>query len=199
MNKELSQNEKVRGRIVKAAAQIFSKFGFKKTTVDDIARESLKGKSTIYYYFTGKEDIFRAVVEKEATTLKSRLAMVISEDINPQDKLKKYITTRIDSFKELLNLYQAIRSEYLIHLPFIEKIRQKYDKEEVMLIKMMLTEGVEQNLFELQDVDLAAESLSLILKGLEIPLLLEDDSFKKLEKQLDKILYMLFHGILKNN
>ena len=42
----------IRDQIVSTAAQIFSRFGFKKTTMDDIAKGMRKGKSSIYYYFT---------------------------------------------------------------------------------------------------------------------------------------------------
>ena len=55
----------VRTQIVDVARKIFTRYGFRKTTMEEIAAASHKGKSSIYYYFPGKEDIFKAVVEKE--------------------------------------------------------------------------------------------------------------------------------------
>ena len=66
-----------RNQILKASQEIFEKYGYKKTTIDDIAGELHKGKSSIYYYFISKEDIFRAVLDKEACELKEEILAVI--------------------------------------------------------------------------------------------------------------------------
>ena len=58
--------EEVRTHIVGVARKIFTRYGFRKTTMEEIAAASRKGKSSIYYYFKSKEEIFRAVVEREA-------------------------------------------------------------------------------------------------------------------------------------
>ena len=57
---------KVRAQIVDVARKIFTRYGFRKTTMDEIAAATRMGKSSIYYYFPGKEEIFKAVVENEA-------------------------------------------------------------------------------------------------------------------------------------
>jgi AcrR family transcriptional regulator len=68
------QKDEVRDKIVSVASKIFTRFGFKKTTMEEIAMASKKGKSSIYYYFNSKEDIFRAVVEKRSCRIKKRSA-----------------------------------------------------------------------------------------------------------------------------
>ena len=108
--------EEVKSSIVTVARQIFSRFGFKKTTMDEIALASRKGKSSIYYYFESKEDIFQAVVEKEASMLKRELQEAIKPIGDPREKLKVYVLVRMNTLKKLANYYDAIRSEYLSHL-----------------------------------------------------------------------------------
>ena len=51
--------------IIEVAQKLFARYGFKKTTIDEIARLAHIAKGGIYYYFDSKEDIFRAVLEKE--------------------------------------------------------------------------------------------------------------------------------------
>jgi AcrR family transcriptional regulator len=46
--------EEYRKRIVNTAGQIFSKYGFRKTSMDEIARALKIGKSSIYYYYNSK-------------------------------------------------------------------------------------------------------------------------------------------------
>jgi AcrR family transcriptional regulator len=52
-----------RRRIVDAATTLFSRYGFKRTSMDVLAAEAGLAKATVYAYFPDKESIFRAVVE----------------------------------------------------------------------------------------------------------------------------------------
>ena len=65
--------DEYRKKIVITASQIFGRFGFRKTTMEEIARALKIGKSSIYYYFNSKEEIFEAVVKYEANLLRSEL------------------------------------------------------------------------------------------------------------------------------
>ncbi len=69
-----------RENILKIAREIFSKYGFKKTTLDDIANAVRKGKSSLYYYFESKEDLFQAVIMKEVDILGHELEIVINRN-----------------------------------------------------------------------------------------------------------------------
>ena len=61
------KEEIVKDDILKEAQKLFQQFGLKKTTMEDIARSMGKGKSTLYYYYCSKEQIFDAVISKEMT------------------------------------------------------------------------------------------------------------------------------------
>jgi len=58
--------DEVRDQVVPATRKVFARYGYKKTALDDIAREARKGKSTIYYYFKSEDEIFNAVIDTEA-------------------------------------------------------------------------------------------------------------------------------------
>jgi len=103
--KKEEYREDIRDLVIANAGKIFSRFGFKKTTMDEIAQAARKGKSSIYYYFTSKEEIFEAVVEREASQLRASLAAAISESKTPQEKLNNYIIARMKGFKKLVNFY----------------------------------------------------------------------------------------------
>ncbi|MBC8461550.1 MAG: helix-turn-helix transcriptional regulator [Deltaproteobacteria bacterium] len=49
--------EKKEELIIKTAQELFARFGFNKTTVDEIAQKAHIGKSTIYHYFESKEEL----------------------------------------------------------------------------------------------------------------------------------------------
>ncbi len=61
-----------RTAILDASRDLFARFGYKKTTMEDIAMALRKGKSSLYYYFKNKEEIFQAVIELESELLYSQ-------------------------------------------------------------------------------------------------------------------------------
>ena len=188
--------DEVKEAIVNVARHIFSRFGFKKTTMDEIAVASRKGKSSIYYYFASKEEIFQAVVEKEAEILKQELIKVFNETDSPEQKLKMHVLIRMRTMEKLANFYSAIKDDYLGHLDFIEKIRKKYDQEEIQMMESILVEGVKNGIFEIEDTALAAIAIVTAMKGMEIPLFWGVEE-KDLETRIDHLIHILFHGVMK--
>jgi helix-turn-helix protein len=98
--------------------------------------------------------------------------------------------------EKLANFYSAIKDDFLGHLDFIEKIRKKYDQEEIQMMESILVEGVENGMFEIDDTSLAAIAIVTALKGMEIPLFWGVDE-KDLETRLDHLIHILFHGVMK--
>ena len=192
----MMKQDDIRETIINVARNIFAKFGFRKTTVEEIAQAARKGKSSIYHYFSSKEDIFNAVVEKETSALHSALAEAVKTASTPEDKLKAYIRTRMDTIGNLANLYSALRDEYLDHFSFIEKIRSQFDHKEINMIKEILIEGANKGDFVIEDYEITAFGIITALKGLEYPIFIKKE-FVDFETKFNGLLNVLFHGILK--
>ncbi len=194
---EYMQKDEVRESIIQVAGDIFSRYGYKKTTMDDIAKASRKGKSSIYYYFRNKEDIFLAILEKEAYQLRSNIEKSLITKEDPREKLKAYIQVRMKGFENLINFYNAIKNEYLSQFEFIEHIREKYDKEEVEIVQAILEDGLKKKMFQIKDPYLAAVAIVTAMKGFEIPLFIMDNKMLPKESRLDNLLDILFYGIVQ--
>ena len=52
-------------QIIEAARKLFGKYGFKKVTMDEIAREANVTKKTVYTYFSSKEELFKYFIDEE--------------------------------------------------------------------------------------------------------------------------------------
>ncbi len=185
----------VKDSIVIVAQKMFQRYGFRKTTMDEIAQAARKGKSSLYYYFESKEDVFQAVVEKEAANLRSELATKVGECNSAMEKLRVYINVRMNGFKNWGNFYEALKDEYLSNLGFIEKIRTKYDRNEIESIENIIREGIESKEFKVLNVALAAKTIVISMKGLEVPLLMETDVKRNFKTEINDMLEILFHGI----
>lgn len=197
---ELSRNgnkkDANRENILKIAREIFSKYGYKKTTLDDIANAVRKGKSSLYYYFKSKEDLFQAVIMKEVEILGYELEIVINRNTDPVDKLRDYILTKLATFRNLANFYHAIEND-ITAVGFIDEIKIKYEQDEIRMIKRILIEGVRKNEFEIYDFNLAAIGITTAIKGLEMPLAAGNYSDVNLERSVDIILKIMCYGIMK--
>ncbi|NMB72485.1 MAG: TetR/AcrR family transcriptional regulator [Bacteroidales bacterium] len=185
----------IRDQIVETASRIFSKYGFRKTTMDEIARLMGKGKSSIYYYFKNKEEIYEAVIDHETEILRRELIKAISQASTPQEKLRRFVEVRMRIFNKLSNVYDAIRTEVVAHLASIEKFRQKYDREEIHMLQDILQEGVDKGDFRIEDTLLTATAIVTALKGLEVPLFWSGTR-KDTEERMSDLLDVLFYGIL---
>ena len=185
-----------RENILKIARDIFSKYGYKKTTLDDIANAVRKGKSSLYYYFKSKEDLFQAVIMKEVEILGHELEIVVNRNTDPVDKLRDYILTKLATFRSLANFYHAIEND-ITAVDFIEEIKHRYEQDEIRMIKRILIEGVRKNEFEIYDFNLAAIGITTAIKGLEMPLSAGTYGNVNLERSVDIILKIMCYGIMK--
>ena len=189
--------EEVRIYIVGVSRRIFTRYGFRKATMEEIASTSKMGKSSIYYYFKSKEEIFRAVVEFEARMLKERLSRIISKNNSPPERLKAYILFRLHRVRTLENFYAALNEETLSHMDFILDIRRNFEIEEQLLVGEILEDGMKQGVFQLSSSKIGAIAISTMMKGLELPLLLDEAHKTDREELMEDLIRVLLYGILK--
>ncbi|HID92614.1 MAG TPA: TetR/AcrR family transcriptional regulator [bacterium (Candidatus Stahlbacteria)] len=182
--------------ILKVAQNLFARYGLKKTTVDEIARDARVSKGTIYHYFKSKEDIFSAVVERESKILKDKIKEAIEKEDPPQKKLRAFVLTKIHYMRELVNLYNVTKDIVTEVLPQLETARKSYFDDEIKIVKEILTEGVEKRIFTIKKIDLTALAMISALKGLEYPWVMHGKSID-IEESIDALLEILFKGIQK--
>lgn len=185
-----------RETILQIAQEIFSKFGYKKTTLDDIANAVRKGKSSLYYYFSSKEDLFQAVIAKEVDILKQALEKVVFRSMDPEEKLREYILTKLRTFRDLANLYNALEND-VTAIGFINDIKEKNEKDEIRMIKRILIEGVRRDKFQIDDLNLTAIGISMTIKGLEMPLSTGNYGAYDIETSVDNLVRIICYGIMR--
>ncbi len=182
--------------IMTSARKLFSRYGLRKTTVDEIAKEAHVGKGTVYNYFRSKEEVFKAVVEEEAKIFRNELKKAVSSEPTPEKKLRAYVTRRMYLLRQLANFYSTFKDEYINYYGFLEKVRAKYTNEEMATIKQILKEGTEKRIFLIRDLDLTAFAVVIAMKGLEYYWAMETDPLVT-EKKIDTLLKIFLEGILR--
>lgn len=187
--------DEIREHLVQAARQVFMRYGYKKTVLDDIAREARKGKSTIYYYFKSKDDIFKAVIDAEAEIRTKSIDDQIAVIEDPKQKLKTYIYVRMLSLKNVVNYYEAIKNDLLDNLYFVNNLRTNHFDAEIAVVRNLLLEGIDKGEFTIGNPELTAKTIVTLLQGFEVPLIQKNLSDEELQKSVDEMLNILFFGI----
>lgn len=154
---------------VDVARQLFAKNGLEGTTMNDIAVASGKGRRTLYTYFNKKEDIYSAVIESELERLSEKLDEVASRKIRPQDKIIELIYTHLSSIRETVVRNGNLRAEFFRNIWMVEKVRKKFDADEIALFRKVYESGKEYGEFDIDDVNLVADITHYCIKGLEVP------------------------------
>ncbi len=188
--------DEVREGLVQAARLVFARYGYKKTVLDDISREARKGKSTIYYYFKSKDEIFKAVIDAESEIRAKAIDEQIRMIDDPQQKLKTYVYVRMLTLKMVVNYYEAIKNDLLDNLYFVNNFRNDHFETEINQVRNMLLEGIEKGAFTIQNPELTAKTIVTALQGFEVPLILKNLSDEELQKAVDEMLNILFFGIV---
>ena len=84
-----------RGIILDAALEIFSTYGFRGTTIDQIAAKADMSKPNLLYYFKRKDDIYAAVLEMTLVEWLEPMK-AINADGDPIEELRRYITLKLE-------------------------------------------------------------------------------------------------------
>lgn len=194
---------KTKAKLVDVARQLFSKMGVENTTMNDIALASKKGRRTLYTYFKSKEDIYQAVVESELDILLNVMKQVAEKKSSPDEKILEIIYTRLDAIKEVVYRNGTLRANFFRDIWRVEKVRKRFDANEILLFRDVLKEGNEQGIFQVDDINMTAEIIHYCVKGIEVPYIRGhigadlDDATR--DKYVAKMIFGALHRTEKTN
>ncbi len=185
-----------RNKILSVADNLFGRFGFHKTSMDEIAKIARKAKGSLYYHFANKEELFKEVVSKEIVNFKDQLSVIISDsDLSASGKIKTYLTRRMEILNDAANYHETIKADFFEHFDFIDDLRNELDEWEKRNLKKIILQGVETNEFVVVgDIDVLLDVFIMVIKGLEIPFFLQN-KYKKYSPYFDGLIGILTKGL----
>ncbi|HEV2483826.1 MAG TPA: TetR/AcrR family transcriptional regulator [Puia sp.] len=198
MAETLQRDETIVRDIIDTARALFRKSGFKKTTMGDIARSMGRAKSSLYYYYPGKEDIFEAVIHAEMDELLDNIRQAIAKATTSKEKLIAYCRCRLEKLNELCNLSDALKSEIVELECLVAGLKRQFDTTQVALVKKILEEGVHNGEFKKipgDNIELIAYLMVSSFRGLAVPLMVNQNQSPRLDLQIDSIVDIMVEGI----
>ena len=75
-------------QVADAALRRFARYGFKRSSMEDVAREAGLAKATLYLHFKGKDDVFRAMIERCGARIAALSEAVMARPLPFPEKLE---------------------------------------------------------------------------------------------------------------
>lgn len=157
----------VRDAILDAAERLLARYGYKKMTMDDLAREAGIGKGTTYLHFPSKQEVILCSIDRIVERLLEELRVIAESDAPPADRVRQMLVKRVlfrfDSVKGysqgLDDVLRALRPAYLAR-------RERYFDAEAEVIAQVLRDGRACGAFTLSDPLASAHTLLLATNSL---------------------------------
>jgi AcrR family transcriptional regulator len=190
-------NQERTTQIFDAALKIFARYGYKKTTVEDIARDVGMTKGNLYFYFKDKRDLYNQAVAHALLKWQSRVAAAVEQQ---DDVADKFVTLAAKSY-EYLSEDDDLRT-IITNDPSIQAVSPEEDRfpqigqASVQMLRRILQQGVDQGRFRTIDVEYITGFLYSIYVMFIIKTYIRSEGQSAL-KMYQEGVDVILHGLLK--
>ena len=158
-----------RGAILRAAWQMMCRYGFAKTTVEEIAVQAGIAKGTVYLYFRSKEEILIALVSETNRRVLEKMEKIAVSSMPPGKKLEKMVLSRALEIYDVVQANPHGEEVIASHKPAIVESLGWFFWKQKKLYEQVIREGVKTGDFTEETPGKAAETLSTLSELLTPP------------------------------
>lgn len=152
--------------ILKVASSCFARYGYEKTTLDDIGRLVGLNKASLYYYYKNKESIYTEVIFGEADEFLDTILARVSGIPACGDKIQTYIAERFKFIRRALNLNQLGIDSVQKVTPVFGEMNEKIAEKEIALLSEMLKGCIENGDLLPCDTDRVSRSILTVAEAI---------------------------------
>lgn len=190
----MSSEETRRDQILSAAGRVFGQYGFRKTSVGDIIREAGVSRATVYKYFSTKEEMFRAVIQREIRAMLEAVRVAVEGESTTRGRLRTAIVTHMEEIRRRANVYRLSAQSLSEVIPRTHEEAGQLAEEAVKLYKWILSEGVKAGEIEDDDIETTAWTIVLAFKGVFMTTL-SGHIEERMPGVLDRLLDIIWFGL----
>ena len=172
--------------ILKSARELFTNYGYKKVSVDEIAKKANVTKKTVYSYFNDKESLLKSLIEEELVHMKN-IIIRHSDETNFFEGVNKVLYELL-KYKKETKLFETLSKEVNeLNTASSKKSLKMFDDGILDFIKLRLSWAIDKGYVKNCDVDLCA----FIIYKVYVSVIFEWDKEldeKKVTENITKIL-----------
>ncbi|MDB4901013.1 MAG: transcriptional regulator, TetR family [Mucilaginibacter sp.] len=194
----------IQEQILQAAKRLFQAHGLHKVTMDDVAKAIGKGRSSLYYYYKSKDEIFDAVMDIEFKEMLNAIAQAINQESTVEQKINAFCVTKLKVLREKRAFYNTLDAgmdaDEMSHFNKTKVIHHNLImKQEGALLEQILTGGIEKgelHAMNQKDLDMLIFVLLSSLHGLKREMVMANN-FEEIEPAVNALTHMVMHGLRK--
>lgn len=202
---ETTKRSSKRQQILQAASECFARFGYEKTTLEDIGKKLQLNKASLYYYFKNKEEIFVQVILQETEEFITELQAESLEQNDLPEQVSFYLTERIRRYEEVLNLTQLSIDSLQKVEPLFQSLYRKIKAAEIHFLEQLLLRGQQENRWKTFGAKDLAHSLFIVSDALKHDQIIQRElyfdgafHYEEVEQRMEAIIRYIFAGLEKN-
>jgi AcrR family transcriptional regulator len=192
------QTKTTRDAILDATDRLLARHGYKKMTIDDLAREVGIGKGSVYLHFTSKEEIALSHIDRIVERTKRRLELIAKRKLSCEKRLVEMLCDRVLFRFDSVQHYTQSLNELLAQLrPKLLERRKRHFEEEARILAAVIDEGIMAGVFSKRDPLESARTLLLGTNSL-LPYSLSTQELgerKEIEARLRRLSQILVNGL----
>jgi AcrR family transcriptional regulator len=145
----LNDAEETRNNILEIAAREFADKGLSGARIDEIAEKTNSSKRMIYYYFGGKEELYRAVLERSYGQIRAREDDANFETLPADQALIAHIEHTFDyhvNHPEFVRLVMNENIHHGAHIGHVEGLKER-NKSVIASLRAIIEKGVADGIF----------------------------------------------------
>lgn len=184
-----------KNQIVEAARALFTKYGYKKVSMDEIAKDAGITKKTVYAYFKDKDDLFQYFILEEVENMRKIVQKVEKQNLPFFDMIHQTIYEVLKHKKEEKFLVTVTKEAETVKNPKVVKAVEMLDTEVKKYIKEKLIYAMENGYMKKMNIEVT----TYIIYKVYMSLMFEWDNEKNPldEKEIsDNIIEVLKNGIV---
>jgi AcrR family transcriptional regulator len=151
--------------ILRAATDCFAKYGYGKTTLDNVGALVGLNKASLYYYYKSKESLFCDVIFRETEIFLDELHSKISQASTTEEKILKYLDERINYYKKVVNLHNLALDTVRKVEPVFFDVYDKLLVKEAEYLEGLIESGIREKEFKQADAKVIAQSIIEVSAG----------------------------------
>ena len=138
-----------RQAILDAARSRFMHYGYKKTTIDDIAQTAGVGKGTVYLYFDNKEEILLTIARSVKHNITEQMQAIGKSLAPPDEKVRRMLMVKVFAIHDACQSSHGVELVGEMLQPRLMRCGAEEQKNQAALLAAALDEGVQKNVFRL--------------------------------------------------
>jgi AcrR family transcriptional regulator len=178
-------------RILDAAAMVFARNGYHRTTIRDIARQADVADGTIYNYFDSKFDLLVALMAQLADLDRMPADLFAARDQDMHDFVLTAFAERMERIEQGEEMLKAILPQVFVHEDLRERFYQQYVLRIATLLEPYIQGQVESGHVRPVDVSLVTRLVQGMFVGLLVLRILGDQPLRNQWDEVPKLLATL--------